>query len=456
MKSTPILIITLLITVILLTAACSSPTVPSSSTQPSILPTTNSNPSPATGNNCNQANPITQNTSSQSCALPTPIKDNIDQNSTPASTENTTEPEFGQLQTDYTILEIENSINEIFGESFAYHQNDEFPSLIFGNARKSVIIAQVKENIGDEQEFLAYATASNYDLASAYQNNSLIATLHVPLTSADTKYFKEYQNSKDIVLKIEKEQSIDLNNGRVLEYQLQYLKTDEFNNYKGRYAPSIVVYKVYCGPHAILFLKPDWIETERSSGGTIQDEQNNFMDEISHMRKDMLSKSDKLLKKCPVTYSFFEEMQDINTEKTTKLAYDRRIYWERMANVNLAATINIKNTEYRNISLVKQIEFSMTNNDAYSIRDELYLDIIAQADSGAEKMIISNKLLKSNGISSQESLERSYVPEFDTQYQDTLKLKILVHRTKNIENIKPIIFTYNRDGKIIDQQQVEY
>ncbi len=445
--------ILLLITITIITASCqTNQTLQDPLNQPNENEQYCTTNQPNSNNNTSNCIINTENTEESTANPPSTTQTT----STGDQETITPPPEYGQLQTDYTLLEIENNLNQVVSESLAYHTTSEFPGIIFGNARKSAIIIQEQNSIGDYEEFLNTYAQPNFNLEKIYLNTSIINTLHAPLTQKDTNHFQDYKDTKNLILRIEKEQSFDLNNGKVLEYQLQYLKTDEFNNYKGLYLPSLIIYKVYCGPHATILLKPDWIETERSATGTIEDAKNNFQDEVSHLRQDMLSKSDKLLKKCPVTYSFFEEMQDINKESTSTLAYNRRIYWERQANVDINAEIKVKNMEYRNSSNIERIKFTIQNNDPYSIRDELYVDIIAKTDSNQERSIVSNKQLTTQGINSQEILVRDYFPEYDVEYSNTVKLKILVHRTKDIENIKPILITFNRLGEIIEEEPIQY
>ena len=174
------------------------------------------------------------------------------------------------------------------------------------------------------------------------------------------------------------------------------------------------------------------------------------------MRKDMLFKADKILQFCPVTYSFFEEMQDIDVENRSFSVFDERIYNERMANITLSAAVDVDKPKIGNLGTLSRVHFSMANNDAFTLHGQLNIDVVAQADGQREKRIVSGRKLVASGLSTGEKIEREFEPEFDVEFQDTLRLRLLVYGDKKTDYIRPVEVVFSSSGEVTSVTQVTY
>ena len=181
--------------------------------------------------------------------------------------------------------------------------------------------------------------------------------------SSEEKY-REYLREGTFINYTFIETSYDVPNGKVLEYQLISWRLDNsFKYFEGAYDGTFLIYKIYCSPNMTILLTPRWeIYKLQLPSMTLEDTYKTWNSYIISARKDLLNKSNELLKRCPVNKEFFENYNFPDYYKSEMLTGHWKFYYSKMFKLNSSLSASAKAKSNGKYAL-NQVNVSFTNID---------------------------------------------------------------------------------------------
>lgn len=333
----------------------------------------------------------------------------------------------------YNLEKLGRDINAISKKHYIFRQDEEDQQYYDGNSQKFYVVDVLEDKVYDSKEFYERFSAKNWEGYLHFLNATDMGVLHPPLTEdnfSNEKDYKEYVQERYLVEQTFVENTIDLENGKVLEYQLLNWVYDPFGNFKGSWQDTLLIYKIYCSPNLIVFIRPDWTKLGFSLSGADSDTiRKNWESSINELRQEMLDTSNKILKTCPVNKDFFKDIPSEKFESSETLAYywktDYQFYW------NLTTDISTEIEPSKEEYLLKRVNISFTNNEPRTLWGDLLLDIDTVSD-GKESYEFKSEKRLGEKIKDEETIQR----ELEADHPDEEKPKFSDNLVINFKLIK--------------------
>jgi len=354
---------------------------------------------------------------------------------------------------DYTIENLQEDINSLFERTnYDFIQDKEDPEYYIGNGQKFYVINVFDEEIQTSTKFYDKFSAQNWKGNLHFLNKTAMRLLHPPLTEKNFTHknqYMDYVQNRALIEQITIEKQYDLENGKVLEYQFINWMYDPYNQFQGAWEDTLLIYKIYCSPNLVVFIRPGWEKIQLGVlGQKIDETYKNWELTVERLRPEFLDISNKILKLCPVSKSFFNNLPDQEFKTTTTLAYyyktDLQYYWNLTTDISTEIEPSSREGEY----LLKRINVIFTNYEDSTIWGPLLLDIETLADGKDEATFVSEKSI-GKFLRGGKSVSRSFVPITDQEFSDTITIDIELYTEEGHIPIRPRSITIDTNNKLI-------
>lgn len=290
-------------------------------------------------------------------------------------------------------------------------------------------------------DFIKIFDASGWSHEGRFVNLSAYSHLFKPVGQSsfvNPTLFKEYTQEGTFVRKETHERTFLLDHGKVIEYQQLNWEYDRYNYFKGEWQDNVVVYKIYCNPSMVVYLRPELKDTRLTVlTAKMDDVETVWEATVQNFRPVMLQKANRILKACAVNTKFFTEMED--TESDSEFVYSKHdptylhLYWDMTT--ALEAPVE-RSAEDRELHTVKFVRVTFENKEEGMIKGPLYVDIRTIADNGHERDYIHDKKMIGNFLSG-ETITRTFYPEEDPQFDEKLVIKVKLYTEDGSTPIRP-------------------
>ena len=242
------------------------------------------------------------------------------------------------------------------------------------------------------------------------------------------------------------EKSYNVENGKVLEYQLLPWVQSLFGQFLGAYDETQLVYKVYCSPNMTVLMRPEWDEIQVSFPVTTMDETRKTWDNhIIPLRKRFLSKANELLARCPVEKEFFEGYAFPDYEKSELLAVYWKSYFKFYLNMTESLDIGVEPSRSEGKYLLKEINLSFTNNDYFELY-ELALNVDVIMDDKRQKDHYDKRVV--GILRPGKSVDRNFKIEDGYEFSDNVTIEAKLYTVFDKGEIRPLRITYSKEDFI--------
>ena len=255
--------------------------------------------------------------------------------------------------------------------------------------------------------------------------------------------YREHALERNLINHTFIETAYEVENGKVLEYQFISWEQDSFNTFKGAWFGTFLIYKVYCSPNMTAFLSPKWDEFKDLSfpAATMGSTYRTWEHYIGPIREELLDKANELLDKCPVEKEFFKDFSFPDYYKTEMLSYhwkiDYKYLWNMTTSIEAGAVQSSKEGKY----LLKEINVSFTNNDEYSINEEINLKITVNPDDKGEQEYHDGRA--GGKLVSGKSIERS-MRRKDIEFSNNITIEAKLYTVDRKGDIRPLKVTFTK------------
>lgn len=270
----------------------------------------------------------------------------------------------------YDLKKLEGDINEIFNITYNFTRDPSHPDYVRSSHLKYYVVhtAGIKENFtNNAEEFCSRYCASNWKGWQYYINMSSYRSLFPLLGREDfprEDKYKDYMNNGIFINYTFTEKSYDVENGKVLEYQLISWRLDNlFKYFEGAYDGTFLIYKVYCSPNMTVLLTPRWeVYKMILPAMTLEDAYKTWNNYIISTRQELLNKSNELLKRCSVRKKFFGNYKFPEYYKSEMLTGYWKVYYSKMFKLNSSMSAGAKLNNDGKLAL-SQVNLSFKNMD---------------------------------------------------------------------------------------------
>ncbi|MBI2668901.1 hypothetical protein HYX14_03600 [Candidatus Woesearchaeota archaeon] len=359
--------------------------------------------------------------------------------------------------TSYNLNELKGDLNSILGSEYSWEEDSSDLGFYNSNHLKLYAIQEPDEGIISSQEFYERFSAKKWTGYLHFLNQKNMGLLQPELDkksfSSEEKY-REYIIYRITVEQTIREKVIDVGNGKVMEYQLLNWKFDNNGYFEGVWENTLLIYKIYCSPDKIIYIRPGGDMLGMSMSEAKRSEvYNNWESTVLFVRKKMLNLSNRILQECPVDKDFFSNFPENEFKSSKTFYYYKPValeqFWKLSTDVSakVGPAKNYDGNVIESKYTLEQIDIIFNNNDAFDIQDNLFLDIKTIADSKEEEDFVSEKkmgyFLKVNEplpVSIDHSLAKP-------QFSDNLSIHVSLYvQEKGKAPIRPtdyVLFTNN-------------
>ena len=326
------------------------------------------------------------------------FRDNESKNDTEQLTENK-DYSYGE----YTLEQLQNDVESALDRTTLVWKKEENTPLYSGNSQRSYLIYHLDEPIRDIKPFQNQFSASQWTGWKYFADQEKIKHLQSDLPKEvfnDEKKYREYLLYRSTIEQTISEQVYTLTDGKVLEYQFLNWIFNKDGYWKGSWVDTLVIYKIYCSPDFVVFLRPTGDKFTLGVAGSASRSDvvyTNWETEVRSIRKKMLVLSDKILESCPVENDFFNQLPNDAFKKSTTFYYylpaDLQFYWNLTTKIS-PEIVPVKRGDSPLQFLLGQINVTFTNEEPFDIEPELFLDITTISDGKEKNNLITGKKLE--------------------------------------------------------------
>ncbi len=298
---------------------------------------------------------------------------------------------------DYNFLEVQHNINDAFEKNFTWREDISNRRYFNTGPDKIYVIKELNTEIKDVMDFYDLFSARRWGDNFYFINQTELGWLNPSLNKEDfsnERDYEEYIKNRYTIEQTTIEKIFVLEEGKVLEYQFINWKYDKYGYFAGAWQDTLLVYKIYCSPRQVIYLRPEWENLQIwVIGAKSQEIYGNWNSAVDRMRKDLLPKANMILKDCPVEKEFFELLPTKEFKKTIQLYYhypaDIEFFWK----MNTSISVGINN-ESGEISLAS-INVTFSNNEEFDVGggEGIFFDVRTSADGKEmEDFVTSRKM----------------------------------------------------------------
>lgn len=346
----------------------------------------------------------------------------------------------------YDAEQLIADLKEILNVSYYNFTRDETkPSYIKSSDLNYYVIHTTGNNHMDTfGEFCSYYCGRNWDGFKFYLNmsefNSYIPLLDKSNFSSESKY-EDYILNRVLANYTRKENILEVENGKVLEYKFWFLEQDELGNFDSNLMPYLLIYKIYCSPNITVFIRPRWERFSVWSPGKITETIVNWELEDDRVREDLLNKSTKILEVCPVDKKFFDNAQFEPYFESELRAYYWKTYYNYFFNLTSSMDISVQNKSKidNKIYLLKGVNISFTNKDVYSLYN-LKLKITAVSDGKKEETYYEGESIIAI-LEPGKSISRS-ISKKEIEFLNNITLISTLYTDEGKADVRPLEMTF--------------
>lgn len=312
-------------------------------------------------------------------------------------------------------------------------------------ARNRASVVVLNEPLVSSAEFVEMFNAENWPHEGRFVNLSAYNHLFKPVPDqsfSNSILLQEYRQEGTFVQKETHERTFLLDNGKVIEYQQLNWEYDRYNYFKGEWQENVVVYKIYCNPELIIYLRPEDKDTRINVlTAKLDDVQRVWETNVQDFRPAMLQKANRILKSCAVEKSFFADMP--NAESDTNIVYSHhdptylQLYWNMVTTIDSPIKRSIEKKEFNTVDYIR---VSFENKEEDMIKGPLFIDIRTIADDGHERDYVHDKRIVGNFLSG-ETITKTFYPEAEPQFKEKLVIKVKLYTEDGSTPIRPQEFT---------------
>jgi len=356
---------------------------------------------------------------------------------------------------DYDIDKLEEDVR-VSIRNYLLKQDQNDPTYYNGNGQKFFVVKIPKSKITDVKSFYNQFSAEKWEGYKHFVNATELGWLQPLLTEEkfdNEKEYRDYVQGRDLVEIEIIEKTYDLEEGKVLEYQFLPWIYDQFGTFQGAWVDTLLIYKIYCSPNLIVFLRPDWEKLSLMvAGQNSEGIHANWESSINQIRPELLKNANIILKNCPVDKEFFREMPDKEFKSSETLAYnykmDLKYYWNLETEIS---TIVEPSNDEEGKYLLKELNVTFTNNEGFILWGPLLLDIEAIADGEKEYEITSERKMGEK-LLNKKSVSRSFSPSKEPVFSDNLKINIDMYIEEDHLSVRPKTIIIGKDNKIVEMK----
>lgn len=360
----------------------------------------------------------------------------------------------------YDLKILEDDINQLVNITYNFTRDPSHPDYDRASHMKYYVIhtTAAKENFSDNaNEFCSRYCAKNWNGWQYYINMSNYRTLFPLLDredfSSEEKYM-EYARDGIFINYTFIETSYDVENGKVLEYQLISWRLDNsFKYFEGGYDGTFLIYKIYCSPNMTILLTPRWeVYKMLLPSMTLEDSYKTWNNYIISERKSLLNKSNELLKRCSVNKEFFQNYEFPNYYKSEMLTGFWKVHYAKMFKLNssLSAGAKLKNDGKL---VLNQVNVSFTNIDEVDvwnagIDNSINLKVEVKPDN--EKWRDYYDHIVGRILEPGKSINRilEYLDQRDVEFSNNITIRATLYVEDNVE-LPHIEKTFTRETFIV-------
>ena len=351
--------------------------------------------------------------------------------------ENKTKEKSQNLQ---NLSRLEDDINEVMETLYAFKRDPSYPNYIRSNEMKYYVLDTIsdgKDFISKPEEFCDKYCAKNWN-GWKYFTNMTIYRAFIPILGPENfsnEYnYRDYLSYVVLINRTLIETPFDLPNGKVLEYQLLVWDQDSYGTFKGA-EQTLLVYKIYCTPNTIIFLRPKWdIFTMQFPSASMWEVHRTWNNYLPVIRKDLLNRSNELLKKCPENKEVLKDYDLPSYSETEMLSVYWKVYYEYYFNLTSNLKIGAVPSTYNDKYLLKQINVSLTNNDFFELYD-VDLKVSATPDGHSETDYFDNSVA---GIFRPGDSISYNLSNKEVEFSKNIEVDVVLYTEEGKANIRPI------------------
>lgn len=356
-------------------------------------------------------------------------------------------------QSGYSREKLEEDINSLFDmKDYIFKQDKTRKDFFLGNGQKFLMIQVLDDNINTAEIFYKEFGALNWEDNLYFLNKSEMNLLHPPLTEKNfsrEQEYMDYKQNRALVEQTISEKTIELENGKVLEYQFINWMYSPSNQFQGAWEDTLLIYKVYCSPDLVVLLRPDWEKIQWGTlGQSMEEAHKTWEANIERIKPELLETADSILAKCPVRKSFFNSLPDKEVKKTKDMAYyyktHLKYYWDLSTDVKTEIEPLSNEDKY----LLKRIEVTFTNNEPETLWGYLDLDVETLAD-GKTDYIFADKKAIADKILPGKSVTRGVVPEEDNEFAENITIDFKLMYGSSDLPVRPFSITIDKNNNVI-------
>ncbi len=229
------------------------------------------------------------------------------------------------------LKKLEEELKEVIKEDHNIFKRDPDNKDYFRSSsqKNSVIhtISDKEDYIENAKQFCAKYCARSWNALEYYTDSDsmkkLTPVLHRNNFSRQQDY-GEYESERTLIDYRVEEKAYEVANGHVLELQISQLIQDDFGNFQGVWADTLLVYKIPCSPNTTILLRPELgVHKGSTTTSTLNRIYRNWDDYLVPIREEFLDYANDLLIICPVKKEFFSQYNFPSYSKSKTLSY----YW---------------------------------------------------------------------------------------------------------------------------------
>ncbi len=374
------------------------------------------------------------------------------QEQTTNKTSKTTESKQEEKAIYYDLKKLEDDINQIVNITYNFTRDPSHPDYVRASHLKYYVIhtTSAKENFSDNaEEFCGRYCAKNWNGWQYYINMSNYGTLFPLLGrenfSSEEKY-REYARDGIFINYTFIETSYDVENGKVLEYQMISWRLDNsFKYFEGAYDGTFLIYKVYCSPNMTILLTPRWeVYKLLLPSMTLDDSYKTWNYYIISIREELLNKSNELLKRCPANREFFGDYKFPDYYKSEMLTDYWKFYYGKIFKLKSLLSVSAK-LKSGGKYVLNQVNVSFTNAEDVDfwnaeVGEGVNLKIDVTADGEREISYYDHRV--TGILEPGKSINRSFEHK-EVEFYNNITIRAVLYVEEKVESM-PLERTFTK------------
>jgi len=356
---------------------------------------------------------------------------------------------------EYTIEDAHKDLKELLDAGFGLIEEEENPNYYFLGSSKLAAI-EIHEDLDTPSEFCKKDCANFWEGQYAFVNKTYISWLFPPLKESDFDNQLKYRNyelySQNVNLAIT-EKEIELENGKVLEYNYMPWVTNENGYFQYAWVETLFMYKIYCSPNMTILIRPKWQNLMIGERGSdLETASKNWESDLAPEKEKLLKAANEILARCPVEKEFFDDYNFPHYESSKLMKFHLDTWYDYYYNFTADITpIIATGSRYgEDIYLLKSINTTVVNL-RYSEWNPLEVQVSVSADDKGYKEYYTGTyvgLFKINQEKEKNIKGRS-ISYNDFEFKDKLDIKIQFKLANwGMTNIgREFVITTTRDEK---------